>query len=334
VNRTGIEWTDFSANPLKYRDGQGRVVWGCVHVSDGCRNCYAESLAKRYGRGGPFTAPTMARLEPFLDETELRHMLKAKRIGGRDVAGSRCFVGDMTDLFGEWVTDAQLDRLFATFALRPDVTFQVLTKRADRMRAYLSEPGRRSEIMAVAERLAFDAGTTGRCALPPGCAWAGGDGDSAQPDSGPGDVRVPVFAWPLLNVWLGTSVEDQRAADERIPHLLQTPAAVRFLSVEPLLGPVDLDAPGYDWVIVGGESGPGARPCDVAWIRSIVEQCKAAGVPAFVKQMGARLIEADGCGMHRLPDGRYRIPLRDPKGGDPAEWPEDLRVRQFPASCS
>lgn len=122
----------------------------------------------------------------------------------------------------------------------------------------------------------------------------------------------------LPNVWLGTSVEDQAAADERIPHLLATPAAVRFLSCEPLLGPVDLDmvvtegTGCLDWVIVGGESGRKARPCDVSWVRSLVGQCRAADVPVFVKQLGAA---------HRLYDA---------KGGDPAEWPEDLRVRQWP----
>jgi protein gp37 len=171
------------------------------------------------------------------------------------------------------------------------------------------------------------------------------------------------------------SVEDQRRAEERIPHLLATPAAVRFLSCEPLLGPVDLwhmdeDAgamrgpavvrsggmtsstahgppegyddsyPGIDWVIVGGESGGGARPFDLAWARSLVAQCRAASVACFVKQLGAR------AGTAGEPTGNFRthpetgkrqyertvdlLRLRDRKGGDPAEWPEDLRVREFP----
>jgi protein gp37 len=157
------------------------------------------------------------------------------------------------------------------------------------------------------------------------------------------------------NVWLGTSVEDQQRADQRIPHLLDTPAAGRFLSVEPLLGPVDFDgrrlewlAPFHDtdpmlartprinWVIIGGESGPNARPCNVEWIRRIVEDCEGASTPCFVKQLGAVVIEPqcmcpgtlDGgpdcrlCGCRRF--------LAHSKGGDPAEWPEDLRVREFP----
>jgi hypothetical protein len=183
----------------------------------------------------------------------------------------------------------------------------------------------------------------------------------------------------LPNVHLGVSVEDQQAADRRVPLLLQTPAAVRFVSAEPLLGPIDfrflqpgdpateIDAVSgthgvlrphrghcdrLDWVIVGGESGHDARPCDVAWIRSIVAQCRDARVPCFVKKLGALPFVGDGwhthvvghvshgvhcdqgdpcphCGRH--PTTHWpRLPLQDRKGGDPAEWPADLRVRQFP----
>lgn len=216
----------------------------------------------------------------------------------------------------------------------------------------------------------------------------------------------------LWNVWLGVSVEDQATADERIPLLLQTPAAVRFVSAEPLLGPMDVtpwlrattrhhfradvegmlrhrsfdwlqhndgrpmtrreaenelfslhskgvqyipvsscDAfdqqngclghpdPRLDWVIVGGESGPGARSCDVAWVRSIKEQCQAAGVPCFVKQLGGQPFVIEGSrdaqewsalGATAVMDDCGVIHTRDKKGGDPAEWPSDLRVREFP----
>lgn len=170
--------------------------------------------------------------------------------------------------------------------------------------------------------------------------------------------------------WKGVSVEDQAAADERIPLLLQTPAAVRFVSCEPLLAPVDLtwiadpnegtdgvidalrgqnwilrldkdysapcpiDSREYtgqhytklDWVITGGESGPGARPCDVDWIRAIVQQCKAAGVPCFVKQLGANVFDSSLTASGRSESITYK----NSKGGDPAEWPEDLRIRQMP----
>ena len=179
---------------------------------------------------------------------------------------------------------------------------------------------------------------------------------------------IPIDGSPVIprNVWLGTSVEDQQRADERIPHLLATPAAVRWLSVEPLLGPVDLtswlvhDEFGrtgdriqgdfeyrpISWVIVGGESGPNARPCDVAWIRSIVRQSREAGVPVFVKQLGANVVASndavadwfgsvghlDMATTERFQGATGRIRgLRHPKGGDPMEWPEDLRVQEFPA---
>jgi len=149
------------------------------------------------------------------------------------------------------------------------------------------------------------------------------------------------------NLWLGTSVENQAAADARIPHLLRVPAAVRFLSCEPLLGPVDLseylrcesclspqtcwcaDAR-VNWVIVGGESGPGARPCRVEWVRSIVEQCKAAGVACFVKQLGAAAVQPHYQDTRPITMIHLPVSLRDKKGGDIAEWPADLRVREFP----
>jgi protein gp37 len=297
MNVTPIEWTTFSANPLKYRDAAGKVVWGCVRHSDGCRNCYSEALAKRYGRGGPFTVPVMNELTPFLDEAELHKMLTAKTVGGIPVAGSRCFVGDMTDIFGEWVSDELLDRLFAVFGLRLDVTWQVLTKRSDRLRAYLTE---RTKYMGAIEEAAI--------------AMAG-------------DILGEQLCkrWPLPNVHVGVSCENQEQADTRIPLLLQTPAAVRWVSAEPLLGPIDFtklqpmrgktqndkglrplihfpewnalrgemmrdrmgyDVPKLDWIVVGGESGPGARPMHPHWPALIRNQCAAARAPFFFKQWG------------------------------------------------
>ena len=136
------------------------------------------------------------------------------------------------------------------------------------------------------------------------------------------------------NVWLGASVEDQERADERIPKLLKIPARIRFLSCEPLLGPVDLRSFGsIDWVIIGGESGPKARVCEVGWIRSLVRQCLETGVAPFVKQLGARPFES-GFGLldDEDPDALDVCPirLRDKKGADPFEWPEDLRIQSFP----
>src|SRR5262245_8975140 len=121
---TSIQWTDYTSNPIKYRrKSDGKTVWGCVKVSPGCAHCYAEAIALRFDRGKVFNAANMEELEPFTDEDELRTLLTSKKLSGK-----RVFVGDMTDVFGEWIPDKMLDRLFAVFALRPDVTFQVLTK--------------------------------------------------------------------------------------------------------------------------------------------------------------------------------------------------------------
>ena len=207
------------------------------------------------------------------------------------------FVCSMTDLFGEWVTDDMLDRIFAVMALCPQHTFQVLTKRPERMRDYF---------LRIPDR------------------WAGVG-------------RNPTWSSPLPNVWLGVSVEDQRRADERIPELLRTPAAVRWISAEPLLGSINVSwwltkgidlltrqpGPRVNWVVVGGESGPGARPFDIQWAREIIRASMNAGVPVFMKQLGS----------HPYNSAAYplkSIIMRDRKGGDPEEWPEDLRIREYP----
>jgi protein gp37 len=245
----------------------------------------------------------------------------------------RVFVNSMSDLFHEGVPFDYVDRVFAVMALTPRHTYQILTKRPERMAEYLQrktvddferQPGEHhphSSYAAVIETLA----------------------ENPKLDFRP-------RGWPLPNVWLGTSVEDQKRADERIPHLLRCPAAIRFLSVEPLLEAVDLDLgdietasgeSGYrrdfiNWVIVGGESGPGARPCNVAWIRSIVEQCRAAGVACFVKQLGSNpgWTEYDA-NCTSMDTGRFVAakPPLDSKGGDIDEFPADLRVRQFPRTA-
>ncbi len=249
----------------------------------------------------------------------------------------------VSDLFHESVPDDWIDRIFAVMALADRHTFQVLTKRPGRMREYLADRLRRRFEWG---RLA----TAAQDAL---------EGRRRPVEHVKAHVASRDPGWPLPNVWLGTSVEGQATADERIPLLLATPAAVRFVSVEPMLGPVDFRWAKWDswtdedrkrrpsinhldglrmldWVIVGGESGPGARPCDVAWIRSVVAQCREAAVPCFVKQVGAYYVDAaNGVGGARAtqPDPQLVPPIRrlsDPKGGDPAEWPEDLRVREYP----
>lgn len=273
---TTIEWTDETWNP----------VTGCSKISEGCRHCYAETVAQRFWGARDFTD---VQIHPDRLDQPL-HWRKPRRV----------FVNSMSDLFHEDVPWSFLDQVFRVMLKARQHTFQALTKRPARMLGYFAP------------------------FKPDGEGYVTRDGSRAmgKPVSG------PIFSdnrWPAPHIWLGVSVENQQTADERIPLLLQTPAAVRWVSVEPLLGPVDLRAVrwghasslcGLDWVVVGGESGPGARPCHVDWIRSIKEQCLAAGVLVFVKQLGAQ------------PVGIAR--LRDRKGGDMAEWPEDLRVREWP----
>ncbi len=192
-------------------------------------------------------------------------------------------------------------------------TYQILTKRPARMREFfrwLDQPNSKWTYASNGEAYA------------PVLAAHMYDGDGAR------------------NLWLGVSVEDQATADARIPVLRETPAALRFLSLEPLLEGVDISLHGIAWVIVGGESGPGARPFDAAWARSVIAQCREAGVACFVKQLGSRpfssrpeqgweqlYVDRDGW----EPSTDYAPHFRDRKGGDPAEWPADLRVREFPA---
>jgi protein gp37 len=226
------------------------------------------------------------------------------------------FVNSMSDLFHKDVPFEFVDKVFAVMALCPQHTFQVLTKRPERMAEYCAMlMGRGVKSLAASERF----GT---------------------------EIRVPE-SFPLPNVWLGTSVEDQQRKT-RIDEIRNVPAAIRFLSLEPLLEDLGtLDLTGIHWVIVGGESGPGARPCNVDWVRAIVGQCKATGIAAFVKQLGAHVLwdGIQGGYLNGVPNvwpdgtsredvgGAWRVHLKDGKGANQYEWPEDLRVRQFPADA-
>lgn len=315
---TKIEWTNDTWNP----------VVGCSVTSPGCTNCYAMRMAARLeAMGQPIyqglTKQTKAGAV-WTGKVEMSNWGQViKPLSWKKPR--RIFVNSMSDLFHEALPDEAIDTVFAVMALAPQHTFQVLTKRADRMRAYMR---------GLDERHTLD----GNMQLSPKAAIlsalvARGHNLTIEQISAPAP-------WPLPNVWLGVSVEDQTRADERIPYLLQTPAAVRFLSCEPLLGPVNLSRipfpnglvecnggqlPALDWVIVGGESGPGARIFDIQWARDIIEQCKAAGVACFVKQIGPKptMPHANGCNV-------TTVVMRDRKGGDMAEWPEDLRIREFP----
>ena len=302
---TTIEWTDVTWNP----------VTGCTKVSAGCKHCYAERAFPRVYSPRKFTDVQChpARLDAPL------HWRKPRMV----------FVNSMSDLFHSAVRGIFIDQVFAVMALTPQHTYQILTKRPERMQQYAADA--REYVQAiVSER---------KPASPPRHWYH-------APDN-----RIQ---WPLPNVWLGVSVEDQATADERIPMLWDTPAAVRFVSCEPLLGLIDLSPylqigtrtkgvfrPDIDWVIVGGESGPGARPCNIDWIRDILSLCRVAGVPAFCKQLGARpTVDDPGC-ERNLPwlykpgffdDEHPWMRLDDRKGANPDEWPSDLRVREYPAS--
>ncbi len=315
--KTKIEWSENVWN----------CVTGCAKVSAGCKNCYAERLwpkieGARYARElknqwkvhapRPFTE---VRCHPDHLEKPL-YWRKPRRI----------FVNSMSDLFHPDVPDDFIDKVFAIMALCPQHKFQILTKRPERMREYLTGMNQ------------YFSGGPRR------------DRDWFVNEAAIGITRgnAPLFDWPIKNCWLGVSVEDQDTANERIPLLLDTPAALRFVSAEPLLGPIEIvhwmggnshrckcgwhdtqhdltsfgavdplwlcgkcseyvdTFPALDWVISGGESGPGARPAHPDWLRQVRDQCKAAGVPFFMKQMGGVTKKA----MPPIPD--------------------DLRIQEYP----
>ncbi len=284
---TGIEWTDATWNPVR----------GCERVSPGCENCYAERVAARFsGPGMPYeglaimgaNGPRWTREVAFISG-KLDQPLRWRK-------PRRIFVNSMSDLFQRKLDVRDIDQVFAVMALSPQHTFQVLTKRADRMRAYLNDPNVWPRVSAAAHAISLT--------LP----------KSRREDW--------LMISPLPNVWLGVSAEDQQRADERIPLLLETPAAVRFVSYEPALGPVDLgdylpvcrEKPGtcgaaqqyhcgcqyptqLHWVIAGAESGHGARPMNEDWVRSVRDQCAAAGTAFFYKQ---RIETALGTGAKKV----------------------------------
>lgn len=288
---SAIQWTDVTDNIIVVEGGG----WWCRMISEGCVNCYAAKLNMSDYFGGnklPYTgaAPKMVLREEMIDGWK------------RQTKPKKHFVASMTDIFGDWVPYEWAGKFLDAMIDSPSQTFQLLTKRPniayDYVTRWLKEPS-----------ITLDR-------LPP-------------------------------NIWIGTSVENQKRADERIPYLLKIPARVRFLSVEPMLEGIHLSLEGarndIHWTIFGGESGPGARPCNIEWIRDGVRQCRAAGVAPFVKQLGANpfgtwpMAGNDGAsGIVSLRDaGRLSAhgdlpPFKDKKGGDMSEWPEDLRIREFP----
>ena len=283
-----IEWCDRSDwNPIR----------GCTRVSEGCRHCYAEQIAGRFSdEGAPFDgfATRVGREGRWTGKVELIEDRLTLPLKWRKPAV--VFVNSGADLFHESLPDAAIDRVFAVMALAPHLTFVCLTKRAKRMRQWADTPER---VDRVADE-AFEIANAAACA---------NLFKARRAAMAAGVERAPVsLKWPLRNVVLGVSVEDQPRADERIPDLLATPAAKRIVSIEPMLGPISarwakwVDAQatfdrqgsinhleglrGLDGVILGGESGPHARPMHPDWARSVRDQCAAAGVPFFFKQWG------------------------------------------------
>jgi protein gp37 len=262
VGETKIEWTEVTWNPLV----------GCSRVSEGCRNCYAEQKAYHNGACGIRQYKGLTQKvgneirwtgEVAFVESALEKPLHWKK-------PRRIFVNSMSDLFHEKAEDIWIEQVFEVMAKTPQHTFQILTKRPERMLEWVTRPR-------------------------------------------------PV---PLPNVWLGISAENQATAEARVPLLTQTPAAVRWVSYEPALGPVDFSAwrSSLDWIVVGGESGRGARLFHLAWAHQTIAQGRAAETAVFVKQLGKRPV-ANGS----------PFPLNHLKGGDIKEWPKELRVREYPA---
>lgn len=335
---TLIQWTDRTWSPLRVRVRQdaaaiaekkgytslihiaarmaGHVGPHCERVSSGCINCYAESGNHRClpvnGTGLPYDRRARDLVDPFVDQNILGQPLSWKK-------PCKVFVENQSDLFGEWVELRMIDEVFAMMAMCPHITFQVLTKRAATMLEYL-----------IAERTP----------------------EGIMENMRAHGIPAAAIRWPLPNVWIGVSAEDQKTWDDRTAFLETSPAAVRFISLEPQLAYVDV-APvlrrnNINWLIQGGESGAGARPFDIAWPRHAAAQCKASGVALFVKQLGAipmmdeshwyQEINHPG-GVHiplkpknakHLPAGFVPLAFADRKGGDWDEWPPILRVRDFP----
>lgn len=343
--KTGIAWCDSTWNP-----------WiGCSKVSSGCANCYAEHSTParvkqvKWGAGNPRQLSSLATLkqpanwskEPwvcdacgyFSDDRRTKGGLLycAKCECFRHYHRRRVFSLSLGDWLDPEVDVKWLANLLEATRKYQGLDFLLLTKRPELFR------DRICAVESLCAQHFMECGNLGGMLM----GWLDG-------------VIVP------QNIWIGTTVEDQPRT-QRIEHLLKIPARVRFLSCEPLLGPLDItnkgvkngysvptatDGAGYgiewtdpgnayigvDWVIVGGESGPKARPCNVEWIRGIKDQCQAAGVPCFVKQMGSNVHGDPRDGFtcdYPLPEF-YRARLKHPKGGDPSEWPKNLRVQQFP----
>ena len=288
---TAISWTDATFNP----------VWGCTKVSPACDHCYAERDAKRFAAGTVLWGVGSERRQ-FGDAHWKAPLKWAKTLPAKLGRRPRIFCASMADVFDKDWPDGVRERLFKLIEDTPEMDWLLLTKRIGNVARMI--PDR----------------------------WS---------------VTLPA------NVWIGATVVNQEEADRDVPKLLAIKARVRFLSIEPMLGPMDIVpyihcdiGNAIEWVIVGGESGPHARPLHIDWVRSIVQQSNAAGVAVHVKQLGKRVHDSgmSSPGQHwprdmlrvhlsrkTETDPAFEVQLDHVKGGDLDEWPEDLRVQEFPA---
>lgn len=303
MGKTKIEWADFTFNPWT----------GCTPVSEACDHCYAEAWAKRTGRPELWKGERRRTSEAYWKQPlKWNEQAMFREV---DEPRPRVFCASLADVFDNQVPSEWRHDLWELIARTPHLDWLLLTKRPQNIAKML--PG------------------------------------------GPLSAHLP---WPWSSVWLGATVENQEQAKLRIPHLLRIPAAKRFLSCEPLLGPLDLvdiieghwpdpcdetrhvnaltggitlTSPKYnrvrqqfapvDLVICGGESGPQARPMRLSWVRSIIGQCRAAGVPCFVKQMGRTVIDDIS-----YVEISHDLKFADAKGGDMGDWPNEFRIREMP----
>ena len=295
-DKTGIEWTDATWNPIR----------GCSRVSEGCRNCYAEGVAKSFsGQGMPYEG-LIAKGGQWNGKVRVVDSVFDQPL--RWVKPRRIFVNSMSDLFHEAVSFDVIAMIFSIMSVTTRHTYQILTKRPERMLAFFEWA---CDGLDYPFKIAD--------AWPPGLAWKpAGHGRGGYDNCGPN--------WPFENVWLGVSVEDQATADARIPLLLEAPAAVRWISTEPLLGAISFEGmwvefeniaihqnmlEALDWVVVGGESGPRARPMHPDWPRTLRDQCEAAGVPFLFKQWGEWAPRGPAVMGYPSVEGVLRIRLTD-----------------------
>lgn len=314
----GISWTDETWNPIR----------GCSRVNASCINCYAEAVAIRFS--GPGLAYEGLVRMSKKDGSPLGWNGKVRRIDSHVLdpcrwgRPRRVFVNSMSDLFHEDLPFEDIAVIFGVMAAAPTHTFQVLTKRPQRALDFFAWA---IEQDAGLTEQQLDGAARGRLhCLSAALAWEIDHGDSDSKASLHRKwAAEPVGPWPLPNVHMGVSVGNQAEADEFVPLAIRYPASLVWVSQEPQHGLVVYSEEWLSkirWIVVGGESGPGARPFHIDWARTTLAQGARAKVPVFVKQLGAD---------PWTQDQRMR-PLKDKAGGDPAEWPRDLQIQEFPCA--